>query len=40
MVANKEKGARIKTVGQALHKKLTHSPREGATLLKCMHGQL
>jgi len=41
MVANKEKGARIKTVGQALHKKLTHSPRErGATLHKFIYGQL
>jgi hypothetical protein len=25
IVTNKEKGARTKTVGQALHKKLTHS---------------
>ena len=28
IVANNEKGARTKTVGQALHKKLTHSPWE------------
>jgi ribonuclease HI len=40
IVANKEKRARTKTVGQALHKKLTHSPWEGTTLLKFLYGQL
>ena len=40
IVANKEKGARTKTVGQALHKKLTHSPWEGISLLKFIYGQL
>ena len=29
IVASKEKGARIKKVGQALHKKLTHSLSKG-----------
>jgi len=40
VVANKEKGARTKTVGHALHKKFTHSPWEGTTLLKFIYGQL
>jgi len=40
IVANKEKGARTKAVGQALHKKLTHSPWVGTTLLKFIYGQL
>ncbi len=40
IVANKEKVARTKTVGQALHKKLTHSPREGTSLVKFLYGQL
>ena len=40
VVASKEKGARSKTVGQALHKKLTHSPWEGTSLLKFIYGQL
>jgi len=40
IVANKEKGARTKTVGQTLHKKLTHSPWEGTSLLKFVYGQL
>ena len=40
IVANKERGARTKTVGQALHKKLLHSPWEGTILLKFMYGQL
>ncbi len=40
ILANKEKGARTKTVGQAIHKKLTHSPREGTSLLKFLYGQL
>ncbi len=36
--ANKEKGARKKTVGQALHKKLTQSLWEGTSLLKFIYG--
>ena len=40
IVANKEKGARTKTVGQALHTKLTHSLWEGTSLLKFIYGQL
>jgi len=40
VVANKERGARTKTVGHALHKKLTQSPWEGTTLLKFIYGQL
>ena len=40
IVANKEKGARTRTVGQALHKKLTHSPREGTSLFKFIYGQI
>jgi hypothetical protein len=40
IIAIKEKGARTKTVGQALHKKLTHSPWEGTSLLKFVYGQL
>jgi hypothetical protein len=40
VVANKEKGARTKTVGQALHKKFTHSPWEGTSFLKFIYGQL
>jgi hypothetical protein len=40
IVANKEKGARTKTVGQALHKKLIHSSWEGTSLLKFIYGQL
>ena len=40
IIANKEKGARTKTVGQALHKKFTHSPCEGTSLLKFIYGQL
>ena len=40
IVANKEKGARTKIVGQALHKKLTHSSWEGISLLKFIYGQL
>jgi len=39
-LANKEKGARTKTIEQALHKKLTHSPWEGIALLKFIYGQL
>jgi len=30
----------MKTVGQALHKKLTHCPREGTSLLKFIYEQL
>jgi len=40
IVASKEEGACTKTVGQAIHKKLTHSPWEGTALLKFLHGQL
>jgi hypothetical protein len=40
IVANKEKGARSKILGQTLHKKLTYSPREVTTLLKFIYGQL
>jgi hypothetical protein len=40
VVANKEKGTRTKIIGQALHKKLTHSPWEGTSLLKLIYGQL
>jgi hypothetical protein len=40
IVSNKEKGALSKIVGQALHKRLTYSPREGAILLKFIYGQL
>ncbi len=40
IVANKEKGARTKTVGQALHTRLAHSPWEGTSLLKFVYGQL
>jgi hypothetical protein len=40
IVANQEKGVRTKRVGQVLHKKLTHSPREGTTFLKFLYGQL
>ena len=40
IIANKEKGARMKTVGQELHKKLTHSSREGTSLFKFICGQL
>ena len=40
IVDSKEKGARTKTVGRALHKKLTNSPWEGTALLKFLYGQL
>jgi len=40
IIDNKEKGAGTKTVGQGLHKKLTHSPWEGTSLLKFIYGQL
>ncbi len=40
IVANKENGARRKMVGRALHKKLTHSPWEGISLLKFIYGHL
>jgi len=30
----------MKTLGQALHKKLTYSPWEGTSLLKFIYGQL
>jgi hypothetical protein len=40
IVANKKKGARTKTIGQVLHKKLTRSPWKGTALLKFIYGQL
>ena len=40
IVANKEKGARTKTLDQTLHKKLTYSPWEETSLLKFIYGQL
>ena len=40
IIANKEKGARTKTMGQALHKKLTHSHWEETSLLNFICGQL
>ena len=40
IVAGKAKGARTKTVGRALHKKLIHSPWEVTSLLKFIYGQL
>ena len=39
-VASKEKGARTKIVGHALHKRLTQIPWEGTSLLKFVYGQL
>ena len=40
IVANKEKRARTKTVGHALHKELTYSPWEGYFHLKFIYRQL
>jgi hypothetical protein len=40
VVANKELGARLHTVGQPIHKRLNSVPNEGITLFKFMHGQL
>jgi hypothetical protein len=40
IVASKENGVGTTTMGQALHKKLTHSPWEGTSLLKILYGQL
>ena len=40
IVAVKEKGTRTKITGQTLHKKLTYSPWQRATLLKLIYGQL
>ncbi len=40
IIATNEKGARTKTVGRALHKKLTYSGWEGTSLLKFIYGQL
>ena len=39
IIASKNKGARTKTVGQTLHKKLTHSPWEGTSVLKFIYEQ-
>ena len=40
IVVSKERGARTKTVGLALYKKLTYSPWEGTSILKFVYGQL
>ena len=40
IVANKGLGARLHTVGEALHKRLNSNPKEGTTLLKFVYGQL
>ena len=40
IVANKEKGARTKTVGSALRKKLTNNSWEGTSLRKFVYGQI
>ena len=40
IIANNEKWARTKTVGEALHKRLTHRPWEGTSLLKFIYGKL
>jgi len=40
IVANKEMGARLHTVGHSIHKQLNSGPKEGITLLKFMYGQL
>ncbi len=38
VIANKGKGARTKAVGHAFHKKLTHGPWEGTSLLTFIYG--
>ena len=40
LVANKLKGARLQTLGRAIHKNLNSTPNEGTTLLKFIYGQL
>ena len=40
LVANKLKGARLQTVGRAIHKKLISNSAEGTTLIKFLYGQL
>ena len=40
ILANKEKGARTKTVGQALHKRRPHNPKDGTILRKFIYGRL
>ena len=40
LVANKLKGARLQTVGRAIHRKLTTNATEGTTLIKFLYGQL
>ena len=40
ILASKENGARTKSVGRALHKKLTYHSWEGTSLLKFVYGQL
>jgi hypothetical protein len=40
IIADKEKGARTKTVGRALHKEITYNSWEGTSLLKFIKGQL
>ena len=40
IIANKEMGARLHTVGRSIHKRLNSVPKEGIPLLKLMSGQL
>ena len=40
LVANRLKGARLQTVGRAIHKKLISNSAEGTTLIKFLYGQL
>jgi hypothetical protein len=40
IIASKEKGARTKTVGRALYRKLTYNSWGGTSLLKFIYGQL
>ena len=40
IVANKEMGAHLHTVGRSIHKRINSVPREGITFLKIMYGQL
>ena len=40
LIANKLEGARLQTVGRAIHRKLNSNPKDGTTLLKFIYGQL
>ncbi len=40
VIVSKEKGARTKTVGRALHRELIYNPWGGTSLLKFIYGQL